>query len=233
VYIVPDSTNYLSVLQFSNMNLYVGNLSPETNADGLRTLFSEFGEVVSTKVIMDPATGGSRGFGFVEMAEKNQSHDAIDNLDQSFFEGNIISVKEAKTNNSQGGGNRGGNSRFGGGGNRGGAGGNRPYRPRTEGGGDYRSNRDGSSGGYRPNRDSSGGGGYRPNRDSSGGGGYRRDNNNGGGYNRDNGGGYNRDNNSYNRDNGGYNRDTNYNSNNNSGSGFGNRNNDLDDFNRL
>lgn len=107
----------------SVMNLFVGNLNPETNANSLRVLFSEFGEVVSSKVIMDTATGMSRGFGFVEMADKFHSYEAIDNLDATFFEGNIISVKEAKQNNS--------NSR-GGGFNRSGGGGfnKRPFKPR-------------------------------------------------------------------------------------------------------
>jgi RNA recognition motif-containing protein len=86
------------------MNLFVSNLNPETRADGLKTLFSEFGEVVVSKVIFDIPTGASRGFGFVEMADKNQGFDAIDNLDCSYFEGNIISVKEAKQSNSKPGG---------------------------------------------------------------------------------------------------------------------------------
>jgi RNA recognition motif-containing protein len=83
------------------MNLFVGNLNPDTTAAGLRQLFSEFGEIVSAKIIMDNATGTSRGFGFVEMADKFHSYDAIDNLDSIFFEGNIISVKEAKQNNTK------------------------------------------------------------------------------------------------------------------------------------
>ena len=78
------------------MNIFVGNLNPETSADSLRTLFAEFGEIMSSKVIFDTATGMSRGFGFVEMAILGCSQDAIDNLDISYFEGNIISVKEAK-----------------------------------------------------------------------------------------------------------------------------------------
>lgn len=82
------------------MNLFVGNLNPDTTAASLRPLFTEFGEVVSAKVIMDNATGMSRGFGFVEMADKFHAMDAIDNLDSTFFEGNIISVKEAKQSNS-------------------------------------------------------------------------------------------------------------------------------------
>ncbi len=107
------------------MNLFVGNLNPETTAATLRTLFSEFGEIVSAKVIMDNATGMSRGFGFVEIADKFHSLDAIDNLDSTFLEGNIISVKEAKQNNT-----RSGSGGGGGGGNRFGGGGSRPFRPR-------------------------------------------------------------------------------------------------------
>ncbi len=122
------------------MNIFVGNLNPETVADGLRTLFSEFGEILSSKVIIDNATGMSRCFGFVEIADTIAAQDAIDNLDMSFFEGNIISVKEAKQSNTRpapGGGynaNRGGS---------GGSGGQRPFRPgppRQGGGGGYNNN---------------------------------------------------------------------------------------------
>src|SRR3954464_560489 len=102
------------------MNLFVGNLNPETTAYSLRPLFAEFGEVVSAKIIIDNATGMSRGFGFVEMADKFHSYDAIDNLDSIFFEGNVISVKEAKQNNTKGGPSRGG----------GGGGFKRPFKPR-------------------------------------------------------------------------------------------------------
>ncbi len=90
------------------MNLFVGNLNPETTVASLRALFTEFGEIVSVKVIIDNATGMSRGFGFVEMADKFHSYDAIDNLDSIFFEGNVISVKEAKQNGSKPGGKPGG-----------------------------------------------------------------------------------------------------------------------------
>src|ERR1700761_1865233 len=107
------------------MNLYIGNLNPETTAASLRQAFSEFGEVVSSKVIIDNATGMSRGFGFVEMGDKIQGVDAIDNLDATFLEGNIISVKEAKQANTGGPG----------------AGGNRfnPGMNRPQGGGGYNS----------------------------------------------------------------------------------------------
>ncbi len=102
------------------MNLFVGNLNPETTAAKLRPLFAEFGEVVSAKVIIDNATGMSRGFGFVEMADKFQAFDAIDNIDATYFDGNVISVKEAKQNNTKPG--QGFNKN---------AGGSRPFKPRT------------------------------------------------------------------------------------------------------
>lgn len=86
------------------MNLFVGNLNPDTTVTNLRNLFSEFGEIVSAKVIYDNATGMSRGFGFVEMGDRFMAFDAIDNLDATFFEGNIISVKEAKQSNTKPGG---------------------------------------------------------------------------------------------------------------------------------
>jgi len=138
------------------MNLYVGNLSPTTSEQELRQLFSEFGSVASVKVIIDPQTGLPKGFGFVEMDDKFHARDAVDNLDMTFFQGTIISVKEAKNNKT-------GNSRPGGGG------GGRPFQKRPGGGGGgYQRN---SGGGY-----GNSGGGY------GNSGGYQRRS---GGYNKD------------------------------------------------
>lgn len=102
------------------MNIFVGNLTPNIVAEDLRKAFSEFGEIISAKVIIDSATGVSRCFGFVEMADFNSAQDAIDNLDFSYFQGSIISVKEAKPTAKPG--NKGyGNN----------AGGARPFKPKT------------------------------------------------------------------------------------------------------
>lgn len=110
------------------MNLFVGNLNPETTAESLRHLFSEYGEVVSSKIIIDRATGMPRGFGFVEMADKFHAYDAIDNIDSTFFEGNVISVKEAKQNNTSGGNSGGGHAK-------------RPFKPRPPRRDDFNSTR--------------------------------------------------------------------------------------------
>ncbi len=109
------------------MNLYVGNLSAETTEDDLSKLFSEFGKVLSSKVLRDMETGLPRGFGFVEMAEKYESFDAVDNIDGIYFKGNVISVKEAK--GKTGGGSGGGRPQGRGGSSSGGSFSPRPRKP--------------------------------------------------------------------------------------------------------
>ncbi len=162
------------------MNLFIGNLNPQTSEDSLRTLFSEFGEIVSVKVPVDAETGMPRGFGFVEMADKFEGFDAIDNIDGIYFEGQVITVKESKP---KGGNNRGGGHRGGGGGfrrNNNFGGGRGGYN--SGGGGGYRksydNDRGGSSdrGGYGSRERRSEGGGYeRRDRFERGSGGYDRD----------------------------------------------------------
>ena len=55
------------------MNIYVGNLSFETNDGSLRAAFEAHGEVTSAQVITDRDTGQSRGFGFVEMPSDQEA----------------------------------------------------------------------------------------------------------------------------------------------------------------
>lgn len=78
------------------MNIFIAKLNPSTDGDGLNQLFSAFGEVTSTKVIMDRETGRSKCFGFVEMPDDDAGQKAIDALNQSEFEGNTIVVKKSE-----------------------------------------------------------------------------------------------------------------------------------------
>ena len=82
------------------MNIYVGNLSRQAGETELRTLFSEFGEVKSIKIIKDNVTGESRGFGFVEMPVESQGAEAIRALDSQEFQNRTLKVNEAKPKNS-------------------------------------------------------------------------------------------------------------------------------------
>ena len=78
------------------MNIYVGNLSRQAGETDLRTLFAEFGEVKSIKVIKDNVTGESRGFAFVEMPDDTQALQAIRALSSGEFQSRRLKVNEAK-----------------------------------------------------------------------------------------------------------------------------------------
>jgi RNA recognition motif-containing protein len=103
-----------------SMKLYVGNLSFQTSNSDLQELFAQHGTVESASVVEDRDTGRSRGFGFVEMASKEEGEAAIQQLNGKEVNGRALTVNEAKPREDRGGGGRGG---FGGGGNRGGGGG--------------------------------------------------------------------------------------------------------------
>lgn len=98
-------------------NIYVGNLSYEATEDDLRQAFEAHGEVTSVAIIKDKMTGRSRGFGFVEMSDKNAANAAIQALNLQEVRGRAITVNEAKPKTEggprAGGGGRGG---YGGGG---------------------------------------------------------------------------------------------------------------------
>ena len=104
-------------------NLYVGNLSYNTNQEQLQEMFEAYGEVVSANVITDRETGRSRGFGFVEMANEDEANAAINALNGQEVDGRSLTVNEARPRAPRSGGDRGGR---GGGGRRGGGG----YRDR-------------------------------------------------------------------------------------------------------
>jgi len=84
-------------------NIYVGNLVWDATADDLLALFQEHGKVIRTQVISDRETGRSRGFGFVEMEDDNESQKAMDALNGADFNGRPLTVNEAKPREDRGG----------------------------------------------------------------------------------------------------------------------------------
>ncbi len=111
-------------------NIFVGNLSFNTNEDELRQLFEPHGQVDRVSIMTDRDTGRSRGFGFVEMASNEDGEKAIAALNGSQVGGRTINVNEArpKTERSGGGGGGGGGRDRGERGGRGGGGGGRRDR---------------------------------------------------------------------------------------------------------
>jgi cold-inducible RNA-binding protein len=109
-------------------NIFVGNLSFNTNEDELRQAFEAYGQVDRVSIMTDRDTGRSRGFGFVEMASSEDGEKAITALNGAQIGGRTINVNEArpKTERVGGGGGGGGRDR----GDRGGRGGGGGRRDR-------------------------------------------------------------------------------------------------------
>jgi len=102
------------------MNIYVGNISRTATEQDLKEAFEAFGAVQTASIIKDKFSGDSRGFGFVEMPNKEEADKAIAGLNGKDLKGRAMSVNEARPRTDRprtsGGGGRGG---FGGGGGRG------------------------------------------------------------------------------------------------------------------
>lgn len=98
------------------MNIFVGNLSFNTNEDNLRAAFEAYGQVSSARIITDRETGRSRGFAFVEMPSSSEAQAAISGLDGRDMDGRNLKVNEAKPKEEGGRGGGGGGYRGGGGG---------------------------------------------------------------------------------------------------------------------
>lgn len=76
--------------------LYVGNLPWRTTEDDLVSLFGEFGRILDVRIIQDPTTGRSRGYGFVEFEPTGQVHQAVTALNGREFQGRPLMVSVAR-----------------------------------------------------------------------------------------------------------------------------------------
>jgi cold-inducible RNA-binding protein len=99
--------------------LFVGNLSFQATEEDLRELFAQAGNVETVRIITDQFTGRPRGFGFVEMATKEEAQKAVEMLNGRLFRDRNLVVDEARPQPQRG---------------PGGGGGARSDRPRAGGG---------------------------------------------------------------------------------------------------
>jgi len=76
--------------------LFVGGIPFACTDDRLREHFAQAGSVESATIIMDRATGRSKGFGFVEMASDEDAAKAVSMLNGSDLDGRSINVSEAR-----------------------------------------------------------------------------------------------------------------------------------------
>ncbi|PZC46333.1 MAG: RNA recognition motif-containing protein [Chloroflexi bacterium] len=97
------------------MRIYVGNLAYGITDQELEEAFAPFGQVESAQVVTDRYSGRSKGFGFVEMADKEQAEAAIASLNAKELSGRALTVNEARPRPERsfgGGGGGGGDSRW-------------------------------------------------------------------------------------------------------------------------
>ncbi|KAL3844602.1 hypothetical protein ACJIZ3_002005 [Penstemon smallii] len=163
----PNPSIFQSIRSMSSSKLFVGGLSYNTDEMSLRESFSQYGEVVEARIIMDRDTGRSRGFGFITFTSTEAASSAIQAFDGQDLHGRRIRVNYA-TDRPRTGGFGGGFGSGGGYGDQGGNYGRGGYQGGGyggSGGGNYSGgdgNYSGGSGGY-------GGGNQYP---SGGSGGY-------------------------------------------------------------
>jgi RNA recognition motif-containing protein len=143
------------------MKIYVGNMSYEVQEEDLRQAFSQFGQVESVAIITDKFSGRSKGFGFVEMATKEQGQAAIDGLNVKDLKGRALVVNEARPPEKRS------DDRGGYGGGKGGPGGG--FGRGGEGGGYGGGRGSGGKGGYGSGGGKGGKGGYSGGRGGRGG----------------------------------------------------------------
>lgn len=76
--------------------LQIRNLSQHADEGDVRVLFAPFGDVLTVKVIRDPHTGASRGYGFVVMSAQSEADTAVSRLDDHMFFGLKLKVSLVK-----------------------------------------------------------------------------------------------------------------------------------------
>ena len=78
------------------MKLMIRNLARTTTEAEIKTMFETHGTVQSCTLVMDKVTGGSKGFGFVDMPKAGEAKIAIKNLNGKDVAGSKIRVKKAE-----------------------------------------------------------------------------------------------------------------------------------------
>ncbi|KAF7818816.1 small RNA-binding protein 11, chloroplastic [Senna tora] len=76
--------------------LFVGGLSFFTTEKGLSEAFSEYGQVMEAKIVMNKVSDRSKGFGFVTFASEDEAENAITGMNGKALNGRVIFIDYAK-----------------------------------------------------------------------------------------------------------------------------------------
>jgi len=83
-------------------NLFVGNLDPEVDEKTIFDTFSTFGTILSTKIMRNPETGASKGFGFISYDNFDSSDAALNSMNGQFLSNRAIHVSYAYKEDTKG-----------------------------------------------------------------------------------------------------------------------------------
>lgn len=90
------STDFEAAPAQAPVKLYIGNLGWDATTEDLQATFAEFGDMSDCYVVMDRATGESRGFGFVSFATEEEANRAVAALNGKEMYGRPIRVDISK-----------------------------------------------------------------------------------------------------------------------------------------
>ncbi|KAG1331048.1 glycine-rich RNA-binding protein 4, mitochondrial-like [Cocos nucifera] len=76
--------------------LFVGGLSFYATEEALSEAFSQYGQVIEAKIIMDGASERSKGFGFVTFASQDEAQKARTEMNGKVLNGRVVFVDNAK-----------------------------------------------------------------------------------------------------------------------------------------
>jgi RNA recognition motif-containing protein len=99
------------------VNIYIGNLERNVTETELRELFEPFGQVTTINILKDRHSGQPKGFGFVDMPNKDEGQAAIEGLKGKMLRERTMDISESQPR-PKGGGKSFGNRRGGFGGGR-------------------------------------------------------------------------------------------------------------------
>jgi len=82
--------------KYAGVNLYVKNLGDEMDEARLRELFAKCGNIINLKIMVDPATNKSRGFGFVCFSSTEEATKAVTDMNGRMVENKPLYVALAQ-----------------------------------------------------------------------------------------------------------------------------------------
>jgi len=85
--------------QLSKTNLYIRGLQASTTDQHLYEMCKQYGKIVSTKAIVDPATNLCKGYGFVDFDRYESAHNAVQQLRQSGIQAQMAKQQEQDPTN--------------------------------------------------------------------------------------------------------------------------------------